>query len=97
MLFNLQSMTNKTSRDSAFQISVTTVEEQGIPETFSRLPQTERGIIINKLRTERFQSITILNKLSGKALTVEDSSTNQDARIEQLTRSDAPNQRWFRR
>src|SRR6266478_95314 len=36
----------------------------------------------------------IINKLSGKALTVEDSSTNQGARIEQITRSDAPNQRW---
>jgi hypothetical protein len=38
--------------------------------------------------------MTILNKLSGKALTVEDSSTNQGARIEQITQSDAPNQRW---
>jgi hypothetical protein len=55
---------------------------------------TPSGIIINKLRTDRFQSMTILNKLSGKALTVEDSSTNQGARIEQITRSDAPNQRW---
>ena len=26
------------------------------------------GSIINKLRTDRFQSMTILNKLSGKAL-----------------------------
>ena len=56
---------------------------------------TPSGIIISKLRTDRFQSMTILNKLSGKALSVEDSSTNQGARIEQLTRSDAPNQRWF--
>jgi hypothetical protein len=55
---------------------------------------TPSGIIINKLRTDRFQSMTILNKLSGKALTVEDSSTSQGARIEQITRSDAPNQRW---
>lgn len=50
---------------------------------------TTSGIIINKLRTDRFQSMTILNKLSGKALTVEKSSTNQGARIEQTTRSDA--------
>jgi hypothetical protein len=35
----------KTSPDSAFQISVTTVEEQGILESFFKLPQTERGII----------------------------------------------------
>ena len=56
---------------------------------------TPSEIIINKLRTDTFQSMTILNKLSGKALTVEDSSTDQRARIEQLTRSDGPNQRWF--
>ena len=35
----------KTSPDSPFQLSVTTVEEQGILESFFRLPQTERGII----------------------------------------------------
>jgi hypothetical protein len=35
----------KTSPDSASQLSVTTVEEQGILESFSKLPQTERGII----------------------------------------------------
>ena len=29
---------------------------------------TPSGSIINKLRTDRFQSMTILNKLSGKAL-----------------------------
>jgi hypothetical protein len=29
--------------------------------------------------------MTILNKFSGKALTVEDFSTNQGARIEQIT------------
>jgi Ricin-type beta-trefoil lectin domain-like len=33
--------------------------------------------------------------LSGKALTVEDSSTNQGARIQQVTRNGAANQRWF--
>ena len=35
----------KTSPDSAFRLSVTTVEEQGILESFFKLPQTERGII----------------------------------------------------
>ena len=34
----------KASPDSAFQLSVTTVEEQGILESFFKLPQTERGI-----------------------------------------------------
>ena len=56
---------------------------------------TPSEIIINKLTTDRFQSVTILNKLSGKALTVEDSSTNQGARIQQVTRNGAANQRWF--
>ena len=35
----------KTSPNSAFRLSVTTVEEQGILESFFKLPQTERGII----------------------------------------------------
>jgi Initiator Replication protein len=35
----------KTSRDSAFQLSVTAIEEQGILESFFKLPQTERGMI----------------------------------------------------
>ena len=35
----------KASPDSAFQLSLTTVEEQGILESFFKLPQTERGII----------------------------------------------------
>jgi hypothetical protein len=35
----------KTSPDSASQLSITTVEEQGILESFFKLPQTERGII----------------------------------------------------
>jgi hypothetical protein len=35
----------KASPDSASQLSVTTVEEQGILESFFKLPQTERGII----------------------------------------------------
>ena len=40
----------KTSPDSAFQLSVTTVEEQGILESFFKLPQTERGIIRQLLK-----------------------------------------------
>jgi hypothetical protein len=56
---------------------------------------TPSEIIINKLATNRFQSVTIQNKLSGKALTVEDSSTNQGARIQQVTRNGGANQRWF--
>ena len=35
----------KTSPDSPFQLSVTTVEEQGILESFFKLPQLERRII----------------------------------------------------
>jgi hypothetical protein len=57
--------------------------------------KTPSGTIINRLRTDRLESMTILNKLSCKALTVENSSTKRGASIEQLTRSDAPNQRWF--
>ena len=41
------------------------------------------------------QPVTIVNKLSGKALEVEDSSTDQGARIQQVTRNGAANQRWF--
>jgi hypothetical protein len=35
----------KTQPDSAFRLSVTTIEEQGILESFARLPQTEREIV----------------------------------------------------
>src|SRR3984893_9790424 len=35
----------KTSPDSGFQLSVTAIEEQGILESFFKLPQTERAII----------------------------------------------------
>ncbi|HET9374813.1 MAG TPA: RICIN domain-containing protein [Chthoniobacterales bacterium] len=45
--------------------------------------------------TNPTQSVTIVNKLSGKVLEVEDSSTNWGARIQQVTRNGAPNQRWF--
>ena len=37
--------TKKVSPDSAFQLSVPPVEEQGILESFFKLPQTERAII----------------------------------------------------
>jgi hypothetical protein len=56
---------------------------------------TPSEIIINKFRTDGFQSVTILNKLSGKLLTVEDSSTNQGARIQQVPRNGAASQRWL--
>ena len=35
----------KTQPDSAFRLSVTTIEEQGILESFARLPQAEREIV----------------------------------------------------
>jgi hypothetical protein len=35
----------KASPDSDFQLSMTTVEEQGILESFFKLPQTERKIV----------------------------------------------------
>jgi hypothetical protein len=41
------------------------------------------------------QPIAIVNKLTGKALEVENSSINQGARIQQGTWNDTPNQRWF--
>jgi Ricin-type beta-trefoil lectin domain-like len=41
------------------------------------------------------QPLTITNKLSGKALEVENASISQAARIQQVTRNGAPNQRWF--
>ena len=41
------------------------------------------------------QPVTIINKLSGKALEVENPSIDQAARIYQVTRNGAPNQRWL--
>ena len=35
----------KTQPDTAFRLSVTTIEEQGILESFARLPQAEREIV----------------------------------------------------
>jgi Ricin-type beta-trefoil lectin domain-like len=39
--------------------------------------------------------VTIVNKLSDKALEVESASIHRVARIFQVTRNGAPNQRWF--
>jgi hypothetical protein len=47
------------------------------------------------LETNATQPIAIVNKLTGKALEVENSSVNQGARIQQGTWNDTPNQRWF--
>ena len=41
------------------------------------------------------EPVTIINKLSGKALEVENASINQAAYIHQVTRNGASNQRWF--
>ena len=41
------------------------------------------------------EPVTITNKLSGKALEVENASINQAAHIHQVTRNGASNQRWF--
>jgi hypothetical protein len=46
-------------------------------------------------RRDESRPMTIINKLSGKALQVEGLSNNQGARIQQVTRNDAANQRWF--
>jgi Ricin-type beta-trefoil lectin domain-like len=63
---------------------------------------TARGSPINTLLSHFFstgrnasQSVIIVNKLSGKALEVENSSSNHGARIQQFTRNGTSNQRWF--
>jgi hypothetical protein len=40
-----RNLSGKTQPDSAFRPSVTTIEEQGILESFARLPQAEREIV----------------------------------------------------
>jgi hypothetical protein len=40
-----KNLATKTQPDSAFRLSVTNIEEQGILESFARLPQVEREII----------------------------------------------------
>ena len=49
------------------------------------------------LETEKHEprSVTIVNKFSGKALEVENSSVHQGARIQQVTLSGAASQHWF--
>lgn len=62
---------------------------------------TERGSPINTLLAHFFgtgrnasQSVIIINKLSGKALEVENSSANHGARIQQFMQNGKSNQRW---
>ena len=50
----------KTSPDSAFQLSLTTVEEQGILESFSKLPEAERGIIRQLLEKCDPQQVNVI-------------------------------------
>jgi hypothetical protein len=55
-----KSLGTKTQPDSAIQLSVTTVEEQGILESFSRLPQAEREIVrqlLDKFGSQRVAAI----------------------------------------
>jgi hypothetical protein len=40
-----KNLSTKTQPDSAFPSSITNIEEQGILESFARLPQTEREIV----------------------------------------------------
>jgi hypothetical protein len=50
----------KTQPDSAFRPSVTTIEEQGILESFARLPQAEREIVrrlLDEFGTQRVAAI----------------------------------------
>jgi hypothetical protein len=49
------------------------------------------------LETEKHEprSVTLVNKFSGKALEVENSSVHQGARIQQVTLSGAASQHWF--
>src|SRR6476619_2770896 len=51
-------------------------------------------LLFDKKRDES-RAVTIINKLSGKALEVEGLSNNQGARLQQVTRDGAANQRWF--
>jgi len=52
------------------------------------------SLLFGKKRDES-HAVTIINKLSGKALEVENSSSNPGARLQQVTRDGAANQRWF--
>ena len=50
----------KTSPDAASQLSVTTVEEQGILESFFKLPQAERRIIRKLLEKSDPQQVGVI-------------------------------------
>jgi hypothetical protein len=61
---NRESITNKigtkTQPDSAFRLSVTNTEEQGILESFARLPQAEREIVrqlLDEFKSQRVAAI----------------------------------------
>jgi hypothetical protein len=58
------------------------------------LLRRETGVPISPERCAA-QPVTIVNKLSGKALEVDNPSIGQAARIHQITRNDTLNQRWF--
>ena len=55
-----KSLGTKTQPDSALQLSVTTIEEQGILESFSRLPQAEREIVRQLLDKFGSQSVAAI-------------------------------------
>jgi len=50
----------KTQPDTAFRLSVTTIEEQGILESFARLPQAEREIIRQLLDDFGSQRVAVI-------------------------------------
>jgi Initiator Replication protein len=56
----MKGSSKKSSPDSAFQLSVTMVEEQGILESFFKLPQTERGIIRQLLEKCGSQQVGVI-------------------------------------
>ena len=58
------------------------------------LLRRETGVPLSPERCAA-QPVTIVNKLSGKALEVDNPSIGQAVRIHQVTRNGAPNQRWF--
>ena len=50
----------KTQPDSAFRLSVTTIEEQGILESFARLPQAERELVRRLLDEFGLQRVAVI-------------------------------------
>ena len=66
-----KSLGTKTQPDSALQFSVTTIEEQGILESFSRLPQAEREIVrqlLDKFGSQRVAAIRFLVPFGPKSI-----------------------------